>query len=121
MEDYSTNDSKCPSCGGRLIFDPEKQLLCCDFCGNDYSPEKIELLFQKVPICPSKCPYHRDHLLYIWAFFQSLYLQLRSLHSEILDLGFAVCHCLCSGTDERSPFRQSTVTIASAGSVSSCR
>ena len=46
MEDYSAKDSKCPSCGGRLIFDPEKQLLCCDFCGNDYSPEKIELLLQ---------------------------------------------------------------------------
>ena len=46
MEDHSSKDSKCPSCGGRLLFDPEKQLLCCDFCGNEYSPEKIELLLQ---------------------------------------------------------------------------
>ena len=46
MEDHSSKDSKCPSCGGRLLFAPEKQLLCCDFCGNEYSPEKIELLLQ---------------------------------------------------------------------------
>ena len=27
-------------------------------------------------ICPSKCPYHRDHLLYIWA--KSAYLSLKA-------------------------------------------
>ena len=28
------------------------------------------------PICPSKCPYHRDHLLYIWV--KSAYLSLKA-------------------------------------------
>lgn len=46
MDNYSAKDTKCPGCGGKLIFDPEQQLLCCDFCGNTYSPEKIELLLQ---------------------------------------------------------------------------
>ena len=45
-KDYSSKDSKCPSCGGRLIFNPQDQRLKCDFCGNTYSPEKIELLLQ---------------------------------------------------------------------------
>lgn len=46
LKDLSSKDSKCPSCGGKLIFDPEDQNLRCDFCGNKYSPEKIELLMQ---------------------------------------------------------------------------
>ena len=35
---------KCPSCGGKLIFNPEIQLLICNFCENTYSPGKIEVL-----------------------------------------------------------------------------
>ena len=46
LYEYSSKDSKCPSCGGRLVFDPEEQMLRCDFCGNRYSPEKLELLMQ---------------------------------------------------------------------------
>ena len=43
---YSSNDTKCPSCGGRLVFEPVEQMLKCGFCGNTYTPEKIELLQQ---------------------------------------------------------------------------
>ena len=43
---YSSKDTKCPSCGGKLVFDPVQQMLKCDFCGNTYTPEKIELLEQ---------------------------------------------------------------------------
>ena len=46
LYEYSSKDSKCPSCGGKLVFDPEEQKLVCDFCGNRYSPEKLELLMQ---------------------------------------------------------------------------
>lgn len=46
QHEFSSKDSKCPSCGGRLIFDPVEQMLRCDFCGNRYSPEKLELLMQ---------------------------------------------------------------------------
>lgn len=42
----SSKDSKCPSCGGKLVFDPVGQVLKCGFCGNNYTPEKIELLKQ---------------------------------------------------------------------------
>ena len=40
---------KCPSCGGKLIFNPEIQLLICNFCENTYSPEKLEVLEQIRP------------------------------------------------------------------------
>ena len=40
---------KCPSCGGKLIFNPEIQLLICNFCENTYSPGKLELLEQIRP------------------------------------------------------------------------
>ncbi|MCR4556377.1 MAG: hypothetical protein K5779_00950 [Saccharofermentans sp.] len=43
---YSSNDTKCPSCGGKLVFEPVEQMLKCDFCGNTYTPEKLELLSQ---------------------------------------------------------------------------
>lgn len=43
---YSSNDTKCPSCGGKLVFDPVGQVLKCDFCGNTYTPEKFELIQQ---------------------------------------------------------------------------
>ena len=44
MNIYSSKDSKCPSCGGKLVFDPVGQVLKCGFCGNTYTPEKLELL-----------------------------------------------------------------------------
>lgn len=43
---YSSTDSKCPSCGGKLIFDPVTQKLKCGFCGNSYTPEKLSLIEQ---------------------------------------------------------------------------
>jgi predicted RNA-binding Zn-ribbon protein involved in translation (DUF1610 family) len=43
---YSSNDTKCPSCGGKLVFEPVEQMLKCGFCGNTYTPEKLELLSQ---------------------------------------------------------------------------
>ncbi|MBO4407696.1 MAG: hypothetical protein J5786_00305 [Clostridiales bacterium] len=33
---------KCPSCSGNLVFDPEKQKLVCEFCGNSYDPAEVE-------------------------------------------------------------------------------
>ncbi|MBR6881118.1 MAG: hypothetical protein IKN14_08600 [Clostridiales bacterium] len=48
-KDIETGVSKshiCPSCGGKLIFDPDTQKLTCSFCGASYSPEKLELLGQ---------------------------------------------------------------------------
>ena len=42
----SSRDVKCPSCGGKLLFDPVEQMVKCDFCGNRYSPEKIDLMLQ---------------------------------------------------------------------------
>lgn len=46
QEVYSSKDSKCPSCGGKLLFDPQSQKLKCGFCGNIYTPEKLSLLSQ---------------------------------------------------------------------------
>ena len=43
---YSSVDTKCPSCGGKLVFDPVEQKLKCGFCGSTFAPEKIELLKQ---------------------------------------------------------------------------
>lgn len=37
---------KCPGCGGNLVFSVKDQSLTCSFCGNAYSPEKLELLEQ---------------------------------------------------------------------------
>lgn len=37
---YSSSDTKCPSCGGKLVFEPVEQMLKCGFCGNTYTPEK---------------------------------------------------------------------------------
>ncbi len=48
MESFSSKDSKCPSCGGKLLFEPVQQVLKCGFCGNTYTPEKFELL-QQIP------------------------------------------------------------------------
>ena len=51
MADFTVSKShKCPSCGGKLIFEPDTQELKCDFCGNSYSPEKLELMEQIIPI-----------------------------------------------------------------------
>ena len=33
---------KCPNCGGNMTFDPEKQLLHCDYCGNESKVEDVE-------------------------------------------------------------------------------
>ncbi len=35
---------KCPGCGGNLVFSVKDQALTCSFCGNAYSPEKLELI-----------------------------------------------------------------------------
>lgn len=48
-EIFSSVTHKCPSCGGKLIFNPEIQLLSCSFCENTYSPEKLEILEQIRP------------------------------------------------------------------------
>ena len=45
-EVHSSTDSKCPSCGGKLLFDPRSQNLKCGFCGNCYTPEKISIMEQ---------------------------------------------------------------------------
>ena len=34
---------KCPNCGGNMTFDPEKQLLHCDYCGNESKVEDVEV------------------------------------------------------------------------------
>ena len=46
LKNHSSKDSKCPSCGGKLLFDPGLQKLKCGFCGNSFSPEKISLMEQ---------------------------------------------------------------------------
>ena len=33
---------KCPNCGGNMTFDPQKQLLHCDYCGNESKVEDVE-------------------------------------------------------------------------------
>lgn len=40
---------KCPSCGGKLIFNPGIGLMSCSFCENTYSPVKLEVLEQIRP------------------------------------------------------------------------
>lgn len=34
-EKADTEFQKCPSCGGNMVFDPEKQTLSCPFCGRE--------------------------------------------------------------------------------------
>lgn len=41
---------ECPSCGAGLRFDPEKQLIKCDYCGNEFRTEEIEKLKLKESI-----------------------------------------------------------------------
>ena len=43
---YASKAHNCPSCGGKLVFDPQQGLLNCSFCGNNYKPEKLQLLQQ---------------------------------------------------------------------------
>lgn len=40
---------KCPNCGGNMTFDPEKQLLHCDYCGNECKVEDVEVEEKKEP------------------------------------------------------------------------
>ena len=35
VNEKNTETAKCPSCGASMIFDPEKQLLRCEFCGTE--------------------------------------------------------------------------------------
>ena len=49
MKTFSSETRKCPSCGGKLIFNPETQLLTCNFCENTYTSEKLEVLEQIRP------------------------------------------------------------------------
>lgn len=47
----NTEIAKCPSCGANMLFDPEKQLLRCDFCGTEKAFEinaNEELDFEKL-------------------------------------------------------------------------
>ncbi|MBO7613298.1 MAG: hypothetical protein J6S81_05745 [Treponema sp.] len=38
----TTTEHKCPACGAPLHFDPNSQLLVCDYCGNKFSIEQVE-------------------------------------------------------------------------------
>lgn len=38
---------KCPNCGGPLHFDSDAQLVKCDYCDSQFSPDEIELLYTK--------------------------------------------------------------------------
>ena len=38
----TTTEHKCPSCGAPLHFDPNTQLLVCDYCGSQFSIEQVE-------------------------------------------------------------------------------
>lgn len=40
----SANSTKCPGCGGNLVFSAEIQALTCSFCGSSYKPEELDLL-----------------------------------------------------------------------------
>lgn len=42
----TADSTKCPSCGGNLVFSVSEQALTCSFCGNSFSPEKLDLLKQ---------------------------------------------------------------------------
>lgn len=44
MDYISSKNNSCPSCAGRLFFDPKEQMLICDSCGSVFSPEKIDIL-----------------------------------------------------------------------------
>ena len=33
---------RCPNCGGEMRFSPEKQLLVCDFCDSEFSPDEFD-------------------------------------------------------------------------------
>ncbi len=37
----STVTYSCPNCGAGLLFDPEKQKFCCEFCLSDFSEEEL--------------------------------------------------------------------------------
>ena len=32
---------KCPNCGGNMLFDPQKKLLCCESCGSTKNPNEF--------------------------------------------------------------------------------
>lgn len=36
---------QCPSCGGDLRFSPDRQKFACEFCGSEYTAEKIKELY----------------------------------------------------------------------------
>ena len=38
----TTTEHKCPSCGAPLHFDPNSQLLVCDYCGNKFTIAQVE-------------------------------------------------------------------------------
>lgn len=35
----------CPNCGGKLVFNPEKQLFSCEWCFSDFTQENINEIF----------------------------------------------------------------------------
>lgn len=49
---------KCPSCGGDMVFDSDKQMLCCHSCGESLFPEKAaaEMKTEQAEVNLHKCP-----------------------------------------------------------------
>ena len=50
-KEKNTETVKCPGCGGNMVFDPEKQILKCEFCGTERQFEinaNVEQDFEKL-------------------------------------------------------------------------
>ena len=42
-----TMASKCPACGGGMVFDPTTGNLKCEYCGSAYTPEEVEAFWRE--------------------------------------------------------------------------
>lgn len=47
MKDYDALDSKCPSCGAQIIWDPSIEKFRCDYCGSLFSADEFLELQEK--------------------------------------------------------------------------
>ena len=47
MKDYDALDSKCPSCGAQIIWDPSIEKFKCEYCGSLFSADKFLELQEK--------------------------------------------------------------------------
>ena len=38
----ATMNYKCPNCDGPLMFNPDKQMFCCEYCLGEFTPAQVQ-------------------------------------------------------------------------------